>query len=265
MLIECRSVWELVHFLSHLHHLSHTPTASSFNSNSFLLSSSSSLHTHLFTCHFLFLSITVSLHFPFLCHHSPSPHLLYLYPTTFSSLLVLPLFSTSVYMQIPHVHHLSALTHKFTLLTVYLLLCAPSSITSLSFAFLWFLFLCSSVSQRLTFYFIFLQDVRHSSLLSPPSSSFFIPHTTLPPQHAASCPLLLYSSQQWVSDLNLSLCITGPPLCSSGTPSKTNSGAATLPCAPSFMCVSVSVCNWAWNDKTGSTLNLNAHHLCCEK
>lgn len=62
----------------------------------------------------------------------------------------------------------------------------------------------------------------------------FIPHTTPPLQHAPSW-LLLYSSQQWVSDLNLSLCITGPPVCSWGTPWKPNSMAATLSRVSSFM------------------------------
>lgn len=192
MLIECRSVWELVHFL---HHLSHTPTAPSFNSNSFLLSSSSSLHTHLFTCHFLFLSITISLHFPFLCHRSPSLHLLYLYPTTFSSLLVLPLFYTSVYMQIPYVHHLSTLTHKFTLSTVYLLLCVPSSITPLSFAFLWFV--CFSVPPSHSAPHFISSSCRTSGI--PP---FYLHHHRLSsPTHHPSSPTcgILSSSSIFIS------------------------------------------------------------------
>lgn len=45
----------------------YTPSITpSFNSNSVSLTSSSSPHTHLFTCHFLFMSIISSLHFLFL-------------------------------------------------------------------------------------------------------------------------------------------------------------------------------------------------------
>lgn len=51
-----------------------------------------------------------------------------------------------------------------------------------------------------------------------------------------------------MSDLNLSLHITAPPFCGSGTPlkKKTNSVAATV---PSFVGTSVSVCNQTWTDK----------------
>lgn len=41
------------------------PPHTSFNSNSLLWLFSSSLHTHLFACHFPFMSITFSLHFRF--------------------------------------------------------------------------------------------------------------------------------------------------------------------------------------------------------
>lgn len=56
---------------------SFSPSRSSFNSNSLFLSDflSSSLHTHLFACHFPFMSITISLHFSCLslCPRSPCP------------------------------------------------------------------------------------------------------------------------------------------------------------------------------------------------
>lgn len=100
-------------------------------------------------------------------------------------------------------------------------------------------------------YFISLQDLRHflvsssSCHLSPhPTCLSFTPICTFSLSH-----LLLYSSQLWVSDLNLSLCIRASPFCSSGTPLKTNRVDATFPRMASFVCLSESVCNWTWNDK----------------
>lgn len=124
-----------------------------------------------------------------------------------------------------------------------------------------------SVSSPKTLLYVFhlpagLPAFHHLSLLL----LLLFPHIFLSLQHAASSLLLLYSSQEWVSDLNLSLCIIAPPSCSR-TPSKTNNVVATLPRIPSFVCMSLSACNWTWNDKeaslgTTSAVDLAMPHLC---
>ena len=145
---------------------------------------------------------------------------------------------------------LSPLSHLFTSLTLHF--ChVLSSIMLLHFALS--VFLHSLASPNIPNDFPLPAG---RSFLLPPWPFFlllvrcFIPHILLSLQHAASSLLLLlYSSQQWVSDLNLSLCITTPPVSSSGTPPKTNSAAATLALVPSSVCMTVCVCNWTWSVK----------------
>lgn len=219
---------------------------SSFNSNSLsLLLFSSSLHTHLFACHFPFTSIT-----PFLL-----------------PLALLPL-SNTFSIRIPLFRHPSFSSSYFSFnstcfclpFLIYLLhwhfisvMCFHPSRCSISPSYALSVFLHSLSSPNIQNYFPLPAG---RSFLLPPRPFFlllvlcFIPHILLSLKHAASSLLLLlYSSQQWVSDLNLSLCITTPLFSSSGTPPKTNSAATTLALVPSFVCMAECVCNWTWSVK----------------
>lgn len=157
------------------------------------------------------MSITISLYFPFLWHYSPS-----LTPPFVSHYFLIPLSyapfpflfllipqSSSLHAKLPPVHLLSPVSYLFTLLTVFtsFLSLASSSIMPLPFAFLGFVCFCilSFLLKPYHIYFIFLQDLRPSSLLPPPSLLLLvprlIPHILLSLQHAASSfLLLLYSS-----------------------------------------------------------------------
>lgn len=174
-----------------------SPPHSSFNSNSLFLSSS--LHTHLFACHFPFMSITISLHYSFLWHRPPS---LTPSPTISSSLLLmlpslLLSFNSTVFLSACKAPSCSSfVSPPFSSIhfidTSFLLLASSSSIMPLPFVVFLFLHSLSSPIRASHIHFIFLQDA------SAFSSSFaFIPHILLSLQHAASSRLLLlYSSQQ---------------------------------------------------------------------
>lgn len=131
-----------------------------------------------------------------------------------------------VCMYILHVHHWL------------LFCCAPSQCSSPSWVRL---FLCS-VFISIPHWFHLpagLQTGLHFYLCY-----LFIPHSISPLQHAPSCLLLfLYSSQQWVSDLNLSLCITGTLSAAEEHLGKPTAWLPPcLPCPHSRVCVRVCVC-----------------------
>ena len=184
------------------------PTHSSFNGNSvFLWLFPSSLHTHLFTCHFPFMSITVSLHVSFLRCRTPS---LFFIPPLFHCL---------------HMQSLPAFIFCFPFPLYWHLLSSVLSISEFSL-FSWNLtvFTPSLLQDAPAFYLLAFSSVSSHTFLFPSNK-----------QHLLS--FSFYSRpRQWVSDLNLSLHITAPPLCGSGTPLK--KPIARLPPCP-HLCVRV--------------------------
>lgn len=269
--IECQPVWQPVLFSLTSAVLSEAPTHFSLNSNSLFLSDSSPPPNIL-----IFSLVT------FLLCQLPSP-------SAFSPLhLVLLALSYTFYICMPLLSPSSSLCSIPFFLFFIWFHCGPPFMQNFSFSsfvfsypychsfpfltiftfcqFLVHLFLNYPSSPKILVYlFNFQRELEAFSFLPTWSLLLLIVLRLFPAlslQHAASSLLLLlYSSQQWMSDLNLSLCITALPFCSSGIPSKTNSMAATLPCVPSFVGVSESECNWTCNDKAGGPciLELQVH------
>lgn len=235
--IECGPAWQPVLLLSCLHCFQKPPPARlSFNRNSLFLSDSSpppnilifslvtfllcqlpspSAFSPLLPPHLtlLALSYTFSICMPLLSRSSFLCSLPFYFSFRFTVVQNVLVFtfclSSFIFLSIPFIDYI----HFISVIPFLVHYAAPLRLPSDSsdsefslFSYKLNIFISSSDRTRGILPF--------ASLVSPPSH-----RPALSLQHAASSLLLLlYSSQQWVSDLNLSPCITALPFCSSGIP-----------------------------------------------